>query len=109
MPIPVNAAAPRIASQLRNTEEHADAALAMVSELLSTLIHARANPEIPVHAGQKAIIRLTKAQQALVEASTEVFRAHDEIAQIGREMGLFDEPGLTKGSGLNESHSLRAA
>ncbi len=109
MTIPLNAAAPRIANQLRSTEAHADAALATVSELLATIIQARANPEISVHAGQKAIIRLTKAQQALVEATTEVFRAHDEISQIGREMGLFDEPGLTKGSGLNDSHSLRAA
>ena len=47
-----------------HAEKSADAAILAASELMSTLLNARANPEVVVHKGQKAIIRLHRSSKA---------------------------------------------
>lgn len=100
MHIPVPAATARIRAQLSNAERKADDALIATSELMVTMLKARANPEVPVHTGQLALIRLMNAQKALLNGSSEIFRCHDAVGTVARELLILDEPGLTTGSGL---------
>lgn len=103
MHIPISAATARIRAQLSNAERKADEALIATSELMLTMLHARANPEVPVHTGQVALVRLMNAQKALLEGSSEIFRCHDAVGNVARELLILDEPGLTTGSGLERT------
>jgi hypothetical protein len=102
MSMPLPAATARIARQLRDAETKADAALLAATELMATLIQARSNPAVAVHTGQRALHRLVRAQQSIIEGSSDIFRVHDEMSTIGREMCLLDEDGSTPKSGLLE-------
>lgn len=109
MHIPVPAAAARIRNQLAEAERLQDEALVAYAELMATMVRARANPDLPVHTGQKAIIRLASAIQSQVQSGTEIFRVHDVVSTIGREIGVLDEPGLTTGSELTDQDARIAA
>ena len=85
----------RIARQLRDAEQATDQAILKSAELMASLVRARTESGVVVHTGQRALIRLVRAQQSLVEGSSDIFRVHDEMAGIGRELGLFDEPNST--------------
>ena len=99
----------RIARQLRDAEQATDQAIIKSAELMATLVRARAESGVIVHTGQKALIRLVRAQQALVDGSSDIFRVHDEMAGIGRELGIFDEPNSTPSSGLAAADTSRRA
>jgi len=103
-----NAATARIARQLKDAEAKVEEALLASSELFSTLIRARAAADSP-HTGQSALIRLAQAQRSILDGSSDLFRVHDVMSSIGREMGVLDEPNSTPPSGLLESDSRKAA
>ena len=107
MSLTIAAAAARIRRQLRDAESKADAALQASSSLMATMIDARSIDGVEVNVGQKAIIRLAKAQQAFVDGTSDLFRVHDEMVRIGREMGIMDEE--TPASGLIEDDMVRKA
>lgn len=90
----------RIARQLKDAEAKIDEALLASSELMATLIRARASAEVVPHTGQTALIRLADAQRSIIEGSNNIFRVHDVMSSIGREMGVLDEEGSTPSSGL---------
>ena len=90
----------QIARELRAVEDAANDAIAKAAALMSTLASARADTGVVVHTGQKALIRLAEAQKDFVSASSNIFRVHDEMSGIGREMGLLDEEGSTPKFGL---------
>ena len=106
MSMPISAATARIARQLRDAESKTDAALLAATELMATLIQARSNPAVSVHTGQRALHRLARAQQSIIEGSSDIFRVHDEMSTIGREMSLLDENGSTPSSGLLDVEPL---
>lgn len=81
----------RISRQLRDAELKTDAALLAAADLMSSLVRARGVADVAPHKGQLALIRLARAQQSIIEGSTDIFRVHDAMAGIGKEMGLFDE------------------
>lgn len=101
------AAAVRIRRLLRDAETKADAALQASSALMTTMIDARAIDGVEVNLGQTAIIRLARAQQAFVDGTSGLFRVHDEMVRIGREMGIMDEE--TPASGLSDDDMVRKA
>ncbi|MGE3690542.1 MAG: hypothetical protein AB7F98_04095 [Novosphingobium sp.] len=107
MTLNTSAATARIARQLSTAERATDAAILAAAELMSTLLTARANPEVVVHTGQKAILRLHRAQGALIQGSSDIFRVHDEMSTIGREMGIQEE--YTQASGLSEMDDVAQA
>lgn len=109
MSISRSAAAARIARSLREAELKADAALLAASELMSTLLLAREDPELTRHTGQESLIRLAKAQMSLLEGSTGIFRVHEGVAKIGVELGILDEPEQTKPLGIAEPNEQLAA
>jgi hypothetical protein len=102
-----NAATARIARQLRTAEKATDNALLAAAELMASLLQARVDDDsLVVHTGQKAIMRLVRAQQSLVDGGSDIFRVHDEMSHIGRELGIFDESNSTKASGLDQNDAF---
>ena len=75
----------KLGHDIPEAESSVDQALANVSVLIATLLNARIDTGLPPATAQIAVRRLAKAQNALVEASTDVLRAHDELKKIGRE------------------------
>lgn len=83
-------ASDQISQDLPQTEYSIDQALLSVSDLMSTLIEARISSGVPASTGQAAILRLAKAQMALVDASSDVLRVHGELKKIGKEYAGHD-------------------
>ncbi len=82
----------QIGQDMPHTEYSIDQALVSVSDLMSTLVKARLSTGVPASTGQAAILRLAKAQMALVDASSDVLRVHGELKKIGKEYaGYGDE------------------
>jgi hypothetical protein len=109
MTMPLQISANRIARELRDTEAKFDAALLASARLMQELIAARQHPDVDVHTGQKALIRLVRAQSALVNGSSDIFRVHDEMVGVNREIGILPEEELTTGSGLTAIDVVKAA
>ncbi|MEO9635761.1 MAG: hypothetical protein ABJF89_11180 [Parasphingorhabdus sp.] len=80
----------KIKQEVPQTEASIDQALVSVSSLMVTLIEARMNAGTPAGTGQVAVRRLAKAQMALVEASSDVFRVHGELKKVGQELAGMD-------------------
>lgn len=90
-----------IRSSLRQTEGAFDEALLETTTLMQAMIRARQNPDVAVHTGQGAIVRLTRIISRTVEAASDVFRVHDEMSRVGIAYGVLDEDGSTPPSGLD--------
>lgn len=75
-------AAARIGRQVPATEACLDEALIQISSLITQLVTARQETGVPASTGQTTIARLTKAQAALLTASSDVLRAHKDLALI---------------------------
>ena len=96
----------QIGRELPETELSVDQALVSVSELMATLVQARINTGVPAATGQLAIRRLAKAQSALVDASTDVLRVHDELKKVGREHANWDETNCPPAQAKSETPAL---
>ena len=81
----------QISQDMPHSEYSIDQALVSVSDLMSTLVKARLNTGVPASTGQAAILRLAKAQMALVDASSDVLRVHGELKKIGEEHAGWDD------------------
>jgi hypothetical protein len=109
MTLTTSAASVRIAREIREAEAKFDDALLATSKLMATMILTRQTSDIGVNTGQKAIIRLVRAQQHIVDGTSDMFRVHDELVAVSRELGIMDEDELTTGSGLTDLDVARAA
>jgi len=103
------AATARIARQLKDAEQKADEALLALSELMTTLLHARASTDVVPHTGQAALMRLAQAQRSIIDGGSDLFRVHDVMSSIGRELGVLDEPNSTPLSGLLDQGAMTIA
>lgn len=87
----------KIRKGLRQTEGALDEALLESADLMQAMLRARQNPDVTPHTGQRSIIRLVRAMQRQVEATTDIFRVHDEMSEIGIAYGVLDRDGSTPG------------
>ena len=82
-----------IRKQIREAEAVTDEAMLACAKLKQVLLSARQNPAVNVDAGQRAILRLSQAEQQAVAMSTNLLRVHDELNKVAREyMGQDDMP-----------------
>lgn len=88
----------QIRADLAALESIVDAALVAAARLTQSMLTARQGSGVPIHTGQVALMRLQRAQAHLIAGSSDVFRVHDEMARIGQELGMLDDP--TPASGL---------
>lgn len=95
MTLTTTAATARIRRQLADAEAKVDQAMVATSELMASLISARAAADVPPHTGQAALLKLAGAQRSLLEGSSNIFRVHDAVSAIGVEYGILDEAGST--------------
>lgn len=69
---------------IREAEALADESIIAMSRLKQAMLSARQNPEIEVHTGQRALLRLTEAESQALAMSTNLLRVHDELSKVAR-------------------------
>src|SRR5688572_22265578 len=89
MTVPV--AQMRIVRDINAAEKALDEALLRHSSLFTTMVSARRETGAAPFTGHEALLRLTKAQQALLEAGGNLARVHGSLLDVQREMGAGDE------------------
>ena len=85
-------AAARLGREVPAAESALDDALLRLTDVLQTAITARREIGVDASTGQPAILRLHKAMGDLLGAQGELLRAHAQLAEVGVEVGVFDEP-----------------
>ena len=76
---------------IREAEALADESMIAFARLKQAMLAARQNPEVEVVVGQRALMRLTQAENQAMSMSTSLLRVHDELSQIARERMGGDE------------------
>lgn len=71
---------------IREAEALADESMLAFAKLRQAMIAARQNPEVEVNTGQRALIRLSQAEQQAMSMSTNLLRVHEELSDIAREV-----------------------
>ena len=69
---------------IREAEALADESIIAMARLKQAMLAARQNPEIEVHTGQRALMRLTEAEGQAMSMSTNLLRVHDELSKVAR-------------------------
>jgi len=69
---------------MREAEALADESMAAFAKLKHAMLVARQNPEIDVHTGQRALMRLSQAEQQAMAMSTNLLRVHDELSKVAQ-------------------------
>jgi hypothetical protein len=69
---------------IREAEALADESIIAMARLKQAMLAARQNPEIEVHTGQRALIRLTEAESQALAMSTNLLRVHDELSKVAK-------------------------
>jgi hypothetical protein len=69
---------------VREAEALADEAIIAMARLKQAMLSARQNPDVEVHTGQRALMRLTEAEMQALSMSTNLLRVHDELSKVAR-------------------------
>ena len=78
---------------IREAEALADESMVAFAKLKQAMLTARQNPGVEVHTGQRALMRLTQAENSAIAMSTNLLRVHDELSKVAREkMGEEEVP-----------------
>ena len=89
MTIPV--AQMRLSREMSEAEKALDEALIRQSSLLTSVITARRETGVGPFVAHEALLRINKSQQALLEAGSNLARAHGSLLDVQRELGAGDE------------------
>lgn len=81
----------RIARDMIQAEAALNEALRRNSSIITTVVSARLDTDVGAFAAQEALLRLARSQQALLDASGNLARAHGSLMDVQREMGVGDE------------------
>jgi hypothetical protein len=74
----------QIKKLIREAEALSDEAMLACAKLKQAMLKARQNPSIPVDTGQRAMMRLTTAEQQAMSMSTNLLRVHDELSKVAK-------------------------
>lgn len=96
-------AALRLRRELTAAEKSADDLLLHLASIQATIVSARNETDVPMNTGQEAIIRLQRSIGQAVGAQTDLFRVHECLANIGRELMMGDEPYCPPSTGLDDT------
>jgi hypothetical protein len=89
MTVPV--AQMRIVRDINEAEKALDEALIRHSSLFTTMVSARRETGSAPFTGHEALLRLSKAQQALLEAGGNLARVHGSLLDVQKEKCGVDE------------------
>ena len=100
---------------IREAEALADESMVAFAKLKQAMLTARQNPGVEVHTGQRALMRLTQAENNAISMSTSLLRVHDELSKVAREkMGKDEEPtvippdAVARGEQLDDAEPVAA-
>ena len=87
---------------IREAEALADESMLAFAKLRQAMIAARQNPDVEVNTGQRALMRLSQAEQQAMSMSTNLLRVHEELSEVAREVARSDDgvPTETKPSAV---------
>ena len=89
MTIPV--AQMRLAREMSEAEKALDDALIRQSSLLASVITARRETGVGPFVAHDALLRIAKSQQSLLEAGSNLARAHGSLLDVQKELCGADE------------------
>lgn len=78
----------RIARSIRSVEDGMDELLAKSADLLAELARARVATENSAVHGQRPLARMASMQKSLVEARSELVRAHNDLSKLAESMDI---------------------
>ncbi len=81
---------------VREAEAIADESIIAMARLKQAMLTARQNPEVEVHTGQRALLRLTEAEGQAMAMSTNLLRVHDELSKVARVHAGGDDDIITE-------------
>jgi hypothetical protein len=85
-------AAARLGREVPAAEAAFDEALLRLTDVIQTSVTARRESGVKASTGQPTLLRLHKAMGHLLAAQGEIMRAHAQLAEMGVETGVLDEP-----------------
>lgn len=91
--------AQNIRKLIREAEALADESMIAFARLKQAMLSARQNPQVEVHTGQRALMRLNQAEEQAMAMSTNLFRVHDELSKVAGAT-MKDDTKSTPPSGL---------
>jgi len=95
MELPMSMSVPvarlRIARDVIQCEEALNEALLRHSALFTSMVAARKEIHKGAFLAQDALLRLSRSQQSLLEAHSDLARVHSSLMSTQREMGVGDE------------------
>ena len=91
MEMTINVAQMRIVRDLREAEAALDQALLTQSSLLATMVEARRATGSAPFLGQEAMMRLTKSQQTLLSAGSDLARVHSNLLKVQEEVTGYED------------------
>ena len=90
---------------IREAEALADESMIAFARLKQAMLAARQSPSVEVSAGQRALMRLSQAENQAMAMSTNLLRVHDELSKIATEkMGDEDIPTSISPEALHNPH-----
>lgn len=100
----------KLSEEVPAAEKQIDDAIAAVSTLIATMVNARHQVDVPAATGQTTLLRVAKVQMSLIDASSNMLRAHTDLVKIGREKAGFDiHPECPKVEGSEQRHLAAVA
>ena len=81
---------------IREAEALSDEAMIACARLKQAMLTARQNPAVEVHAGQRALMRLSQAEAQALAMSTSLLRVHDELSRLAEVHAGADGPAPTR-------------
>lgn len=91
----VSTDAHRLRKLIREAEALSDEAMIAFASLKQAMLKARQNPAVEVHAGQRALMRLSQAEAQALAMSTSLLRVHDELSKLAQVYAGGDSPAPT--------------
>ncbi|MEL6530626.1 MAG: hypothetical protein AAFQ27_11740 [Pseudomonadota bacterium] len=76
---------------VREAEALADESMIAFARLKQAMLKARQNPTVEVHTGQRALMRLSQAEEQALAMSTSLLRVHEELSQIAETHAGIDD------------------
>lgn len=76
---------------IREAEALSDESMLAFAKLRQAMLAARQNPGVEVHTGQRALMRLSQAEQQAMAMSTSLLRVHDELSKIAQVVARTDD------------------
>lgn len=98
----IPSAAMRLRRELTAAEKTSDDLLLQLTAIQASIITARNDTEVAAHTGQEALLRIQRSMSQAIAAQSDLFRAHDSLVKVGREVMGADEPYCPPSTGISD-------